>query len=163
MNYSEIQSFVEQDAPGREHRLEALTPVDRAAYLCLNDPAVKTHGEGAFDRFRDAIAPDMLRLTNENDALRAIAAKIMPCHYCGAADIAKCPRGFPGCALADDLLCGEQSMCTEILRLREVSKAKDDRLREIVGHTMACAHGEPESRVWEAINSPETAKALSVR
>jgi hypothetical protein len=39
----------------------------------------------------------------ENAVLRGIAGKIMPCHYCGAGDIAKCPHGFPGCALADDM------------------------------------------------------------
>lgn len=44
----------------------------------------------------------------ENATLRGLVAKVvMPCHYCGVDNMAKCPSGFPGCALADDLLCGE--------------------------------------------------------
>lgn len=46
-------------------------------------------------------------LENENTALRAIASKIMPCHYCGVDQIAKCPHGFPGCSLMDDLIAGD--------------------------------------------------------
>jgi len=44
----------------------------------------------------------------ENTILRGLAAKTEPCHYCGAETIIKCPRGFPGCALADDILVAEE-------------------------------------------------------
>lgn len=58
------------------------------------------------------------QLVKENDALRAIAARQMPCHYCGVTEITRCPHGFPGCALADDLSCGEISANAEVRRLR---------------------------------------------
>lgn len=48
------------------------------------------------------------QLERENDILRGIATKVMPCHYCGVDSIAQCPLGFPGCALADDI-----SVCEE--------------------------------------------------
>lgn len=48
-------------------------------------------------------AARLATLEAENDMLRGIVAKIMPCHYCGVEEIAKCPSGFPGCALGDDL------------------------------------------------------------
>lgn len=44
------------------------------------------------------------QLRKENTILRGMVAKLMPCHYCGAAEILKCPYGFPGCSLADDLI-----------------------------------------------------------
>jgi hypothetical protein len=45
----------------------------------------------------------------ENDALRQLLAQSdAKCPYCGLAseDMAKCERGFPGCARADDEICG---------------------------------------------------------
>lgn len=62
-------------------------------------------------------------LERENDVLRGIASKVMPCHYCGAGEIAKCPHGFPGCALADDIFVAEESYSAEIKRLREAIEA----------------------------------------
>lgn len=50
----------------------------------------------------------LLRFEKENTILRGMVAKILPCHYCGLDDISKCDYGFPGCSLADDLLCGEE-------------------------------------------------------
>lgn len=58
-------------------------------------------------------------LKRENDCLRGIAAKVMPCHYCGAKEIAKCPRGFPGCALADDMACAQDSLATALMEARK--------------------------------------------
>lgn len=46
------------------------------------------------------------RLTQENDRLRALAAQLTWCHYCGLRDMSKCAHGFPGCPRADDLLAG---------------------------------------------------------
>lgn len=56
-------------------------------------------------------------LRAENDALRAILASSpsIPCIYCGAETMAKCPRGFPGCGQADDLLVsGDEHMARSI-------------------------------------------------
>lgn len=44
----------------------------------------------------------------ENGILRGLVAKVVgKCVYCGLEEMAKCERGFPGCAWADDLMCGE--------------------------------------------------------
>lgn len=58
------------------------------------------------------------RLCAENDTLRGIAAKVMPCHYCGVDNIAKCPHGFPGCSLADDVFCAEELYATELATVK---------------------------------------------
>lgn len=51
---------------------------------------------------------EIARLKQENDMLRSLLPALgAPCVYCGAVDIAKCPSGFPGCAQADDILCGD--------------------------------------------------------
>lgn len=50
----------------------------------------------------------------ENDILRGIASKVMPCHYCGVKNIAECPHGFPGCALIDDVMAGEDTHVKEL-------------------------------------------------
>lgn len=60
----------------------------------------------ALTRERDA-------LRTENSVLRGLLARLAlklgePCHYCGLSEIARCPSGFPGCALADDLLLGNE-------------------------------------------------------
>lgn len=50
-------------------------------------------------------------LERENEFLRGlVASKVMPCHYCGVDTLGKCPYGFPGCSLADDIFIGEQSV-----------------------------------------------------
>ena len=74
---------------------------------------------------------DLGRLTRENETLRGIAARIMPCHYCGAADISRCPHGFPGCALADDL------MGFDACANRELREARAERDRFIAARDAA--------------------------
>ncbi len=66
---------------------------------------------------------ELERLRAENAFLRGIASKVMPCHYCGAKTISECPHGFPGCALADDIFCAEESASMELRKLREKIKA----------------------------------------
>lgn len=66
---------------------------------------------------------EVQRLQRENDVLRGIATKIMPCHYCGAEELAKCPHGFPGCSLADDLFPADEAQATWMADQR---KALDD-------------------------------------
>lgn len=51
-------------------------------------------------------------LKAENDKLRGLLAKGSgDCVYCGlpAADISKCPSGFPGCARMDDIVNAPES------------------------------------------------------
>lgn len=76
--------------------------------------------ESELDRLRaelEKVRAENLRFQKENDVLRGIAAKIMPCHYCGVDSIGKCPSGFPGCALADDLTCAEECANKEVRKL----------------------------------------------
>jgi hypothetical protein len=63
--------------------------------------------------------PELLRLRGENDTMRALLCKIMPCHYCGAAEMVRCPYGFPGCGLMDDIQNGEISYAAELRRTRK--------------------------------------------
>ena len=52
------------------------------------------------------------RFKEENNKLRGLLAKGQgDCVYCGlpAADIAKCPSGFPGCARMDDIVNKEET------------------------------------------------------
>lgn len=65
----------------------------------------------------------VVRLRKENDVLRGIATKVMPCHYCGAEELAKCPYGFPGCSLADDLFPADETQAKWMEKLREAAKA----------------------------------------
>ncbi len=56
-------------------------------------------------------------IIKENDILRGLVAKLKkPCHYCGLDDMSKCASGFPGCALADDILIGSMTAETEMLK-----------------------------------------------
>jgi hypothetical protein len=57
---------------------------------------------------RDAALAELAQAREENIILRGLAALEKPCHYCGAETMAKCPTGFPGCALADDLLVADE-------------------------------------------------------
>ena len=66
----------------------------------------------------ESITQELERLRKENDILRGIAAKVMPCHYCGVDNIGKCPHGFPGCSLMDDVMAAEDCMAKEIVALR---------------------------------------------
>lgn len=67
------------------------------------------------------------RLRRENDFLRVLATKIMPCHYCGVKEISLCPHGFPGCALMDDILCAEDRANEYIRELQaEIARLRSD-------------------------------------
>lgn len=51
-------------------------------------------------------------LEAENNKMRALIANSdMACMYCGlpAADLPKCPHGFPGCGRADDMIAGGEA------------------------------------------------------
>lgn len=69
------------------------------------------------------ILDEKAELRRENTILRGMVAKLgKSCHYCGITNIAECVRGFPGCALADDLLCADdevgRTLATENAKLR---------------------------------------------
>lgn len=58
-------------------------------------------------------------LTKENDTLRGLVANGQgDCVYCQlpAVDMAKCARGFPGCARMDDMLAAPESKAVEDCR-----------------------------------------------
>jgi hypothetical protein len=73
-------------------------------------------GNELCDRLDKAVVAE-----KENGILRGLVAKVVgKCVYCGLEEMAKCARGFPGCAWADDLMCGED----------EAFKATVDRMRK---------------------------------
>lgn len=70
---------------------------------------------------------EIARLRAENDVLRSLLPKLKaPCVYCGLEEIGRCTSGFPGCAQADDILCGDDET---LRRLRDEVK----RLKELIG------------------------------
>jgi len=83
------------------------------------------------------------RLTKENNILRGLVAKtVQPCHYCGVENISKCPSGFPGCDLADDIAVAEDDTFKRLLeQKRELMSLIRDMLEEplLLPETMARA------------------------
>ena len=78
-------------------------------------------------------------LLTENDKLRGLlAAGQGDCVYCGlpAADIAKCPHGFPGCTRMDDIVNKHETavementnLRVDVLNLRDALKSLTDKL-----------------------------------
>jgi hypothetical protein len=53
---------------------------------------------------------DCKQHVKENNILRGLLGKSSePCVHCGLLDMSLCVSGFPGCARADDILCGEEA------------------------------------------------------
>lgn len=71
------------------------------------------------------------RIERENTILRGMTAKNMPCRYCGVDEIAKCPQGFPGCGLADDILCAQDEQMRYMLAELAELRREVERLRVI--------------------------------
>jgi hypothetical protein len=65
-------------------------------------------------------------IERENVALRGLIGLLKrPCHYCGLDDMAKCARGFPGCALADDIVAGQDETVRFLLaRIAELESSR---------------------------------------
>lgn len=62
----------------------------------------------------------MEALGRENNTIKMILAKqAIPCLYCGLEDMSKCAKGFPGCAKADDLICGEEEHGRYLIKTME--------------------------------------------
>lgn len=64
-------------------------------------------------------------LRAENTTLRTVVAKApgTPCVYCGLEDMSRCAAGFPGCAKADDIICGEDEMFRRVAEERNRLRA----------------------------------------
>lgn len=103
-----------------------------ALSLCGEDPAtlisvIKLLKEDPYSKVNLVITLNnqLTAKTRENDTLRVIAGKVMPCMYCGVDNISKCPYGFPGCSLADDNNMYDQTSSETIQELkREIEELK---------------------------------------
>lgn len=74
-------------------------------------------------------AREIERLRAENTHLRTlVAVQATPCVYCGLTEMAKCASGFPGCARADDLICGEDEAFKAVVAERNTLRAEVARL-----------------------------------
>lgn len=90
-------------------------------------------------------------LEKENTILRGMCAKIMPCHYCGVDEIAKCLSGFPGCSLADDLLFAQDEEFKRVLtKLSKLIHAAEKIVAPlvVVGNDTNWADGDETDRVY---------------
>ncbi len=116
----------------QEKEIESIRALLRDLYsLQLDDGE---HASEVIERVNKEIAKGIststkrqeLEIVNaENNVLRSLLPALgAPCVYCGLTEIAKCSRGFPGCAQADDILVGEEEGWRETLRrLRSAEKA----------------------------------------
>lgn len=99
-----------------------------------------------------ALAAELEELRKENDTLRGLLANSKAdCAYCGlkSAEMAKCKRGFPGCARADDMMAAPQvDAATELESAAkfargvaiddardDIARALENRARELRGGT----------------------------
>ncbi len=93
-----------------------------------------THAEGCASWGRGHYECAMVeteRLRAENTHLRTlVAVQATPCVYCGLTEMAKCTRGFPGCARADDLICGEEEAFKAVVSERNTLRAEVARLKD---------------------------------
>lgn len=73
----------------------------------------------SLSRLLQVATDEINRLRAENSAMRTVLAKSpIPCVYCGLDDMSRCERGFPGCARADDIICGEDEAFKQVLAER---------------------------------------------
>jgi len=80
-------------------------------------------------RVAERQASEVEGLRAENTHLRTlVAVQATPCVYCGLTEMAKCTRGFPGCARADDLICGEEEAFKAVVSERNTLRAEVARL-----------------------------------
>lgn len=64
----------------------------------------------------------------ENTVMLGLLSKIgKKCHHCGIDDMSKCKSGFPGCALADDMIIGEDEVWKRTrARVKRLEEAGDE-------------------------------------
>lgn len=85
----------------------------------------------------------------ENTILRGIVAKVEPkCVHCGLTDKSQCSRGFPGCAWADDLLCGEEEESRYLISKLTAHKAAIKKLTAVLKEIPKCRVSAIPSEVW---------------
>jgi len=71
---------------------------------------------------------EIATLRAENSTIKSVLSLVPgKCLYCGLEDIAKCPSGFPGCARADDMLCGEDEASRRLIEERDALRADNQR------------------------------------
>ena len=96
---------------------------------------------------------DLVRLWRENTILRGLVARHVkiPCVYCGLHEMAKCERGFPGCAKADDIICGEEEVYrllrAQVKELQEKAES-DKKYADFIG---ACHKLAVKERDFERV------------
>ena len=107
----------------------------------LTDAAAYTHTIHTYDGrsesvqcvevdFAQGLELRAAELQKENSCLRTMVAKAnIPCAHCGLDDMSKCLHGFPGCAKADDILCGEDEAMKEMAqRIKTLRTLLDEAL-----------------------------------
>jgi hypothetical protein len=158
MNGTEIDTMTEIDAPAPEpseeqrraaeyivadidadwswdsrcHEDRGRRDAEDAIARALADVAEATRRECA-EVAQEAIGENVRKtaaLDAENTILRGMAARLMPCHYCKVDDIAECPSGFPGCALADDLIVADDLAFKNMKDRAMKAEATVERLQE---------------------------------
>lgn len=108
-------------------------------------------------RLLDTAYAEIEHLRAENTSLRTlIAVQPTPCVYCGLTEMAKCASGFPGCARADDLICGEDEAFKAVVSERNSLRAEVARL------TAACAAKDAALLAFDADQVPHD-MALEMR
>lgn len=103
---------------------------------------------------RDELKSEVARLNDENSILRTLIAKLgKSCHYCGLEDMSQCVRGFPGCTLADDILCGEEEAFKSAVEERNQLKIKLETARKALAK-----YGGGRSSEWRLTDNGEEAQ-----
>lgn len=75
--------------------------------------------------FARTLERELAQAKRENCTLRTLVAKSdTPCPYCGLLEMAKCVHGFPGCARADDIICGEEQWLSEMLEKLRIAESQ---------------------------------------
>jgi len=112
----------------REERWELGVQVGRLEIEC---DTLRADNQRAWNKCAELeIERDTLRA--ENSTIKSVLSLVPgKCLYCGLEDIAKCPSGFPGCARADDMLCGEDEASRRLIEERDALRAENDLLRAI--------------------------------
>lgn len=76
------------------------------------------------------------QLRRENSQLRILVASAhnTPCIHCGLEDMSKCKNGFPGCAMADDIICGQDEALATMRKERDELRQTIDALSRNIKH-----------------------------
>jgi regulator of replication initiation timing len=124
----EIDTLRAENAAISKSRWELGVQVGRLEIEC---DTLRADNQRAWNKCAELeIERDTLRA--ENSTIKSVLSLVPgKCLYCGLEDIAKCPSGFPGCARADDMLCGEDEASRRLIEERDALRAENDLLRAI--------------------------------